>query len=99
MKTRTYLIAGAAALGLLFSPMAASAAHHHHGHGWNNNHMNWHGRHWRHGARVPFGWRHYAWFDWRRHHLHDPGRYHWVFVDDQYLLLDDRGLVIEIGGD
>jgi len=46
---------------------------------------------------VPFGWRHYAWVDWRRYRfLHDPGRYHWVYVDDQYVLVDDRGLIIEV---
>ena len=97
MKSTTYLLAGVAALGLMLSPMAASAAHH--GHGWHHNYRTWHGRHWRHGMIVPFGWRHYAWVDWRWRHLHDPGRYHWVFVDGEYLLIDDRGFVVEIYND
>ncbi len=89
-----YLITGLFAVALLASP-AALAAHHHWKHGWNNQ---WgHNHHWR--AHERFGnWRDFAWFDWRVHHLRDPGHYHWVFYDGQYLLIDDRGFVIEIGG-
>jgi Ni/Co efflux regulator RcnB len=36
--------------------------------------------------------------DWRWHHLHDPGRYHWVWMGDGYALVDDDGIIIEYGG-
>lgn len=94
-----YLVTGVFAVALLASPAALAA--HHWNHGWNNgpHHHGWQNNHrWR--AHQRFGnWRNYSWFDWRMHHLHDPGRYHWVFVDGQYLLLDDRGFIVEIGGE
>jgi Nickel/cobalt transporter regulator len=88
-----YLVAAVFTLGLLVSPPAMAARHHHH-----RSHAYWdHRTHWGHGMRLHRSWRDYSWVDWRRHHFRDPGRYHWIFVDGQFLLVDDRGLVIEIG--
>ena len=85
-----YFVVTAFAFALL-AGTPAMAAHHGH-HGWWDHHD-----HWAHGMRLHRGWRDYSWFDWRARHLHDPGRNHWIFVDGQYLLVDDRGIVIEVG--
>jgi Ni/Co efflux regulator RcnB len=52
---------------------------------------------WRHGDRLPEQYRHYAGIDWRAHHLRRPPHgYHWVRVDDDYVLVAvATGIVLE----
>ena len=101
-----YLVTGVFAVALLASTsaMAAWHNHHHNNWGWNHQHHGWWAdphwahHHWRHGERIFFDWRDAAFVDWRWHHLHDPGRYHWVWMGDGYALVDDDGIIVEYGG-
>lgn len=98
-----YLVAGMFAVALLASPSAMAACYHHCGWGLGHHyHSGWWGdphwahHHWAHGERLFFNWRDAEFVDWRWHHLHDPGRFHWVFAGgDTYLLVDDGGVVME----
>jgi len=87
-----YLFPAVLAAALITSTGAFAYIHHWHGHG----HGPYWGYHWHHG--YHFGhWRDYSWVDWHRYHwLHDPGPgRHWIFVDGQYVLVDDGGVVVD----
>ncbi len=53
---------------------------------------------WSKGQRLPAQYRSYRNVDWRSHHLRQPPRgYHWVQVDDDYVLAAlTTGIILEL---
>ncbi len=54
-------------------------------------------RDWHAGDRLPasYGDQRYVVNDWQVHHLHKPAKgYHWVQVDNQFVLVSRKGGVI-----
>lgn len=62
-----------------------------------NDHAMMSHHNWRNGDRLPEQYRRYASIDWHAHHLRRPPRgYHWVRVDDDYVLVAvATGIVLE----
>jgi Ni/Co efflux regulator RcnB len=75
------LLSAAMALSLLATTSAYAYPDHH-----DDHHGTHHG--WKHGDKLPAQYRHSREVsDWRAHHLRTPPRgYHWVQVDDDYVL-------------
>jgi hypothetical protein len=102
-----YLVTGVFAVALLASTSAMAFIYHPYHHWaehqpWAAHHGWWADPHWAHyhwmrGERIFLDWRDAAFVDWRWHHLHDPGRYHGVWMSDGYALADDDGIIIEYG--
>lgn len=101
------LIIGIFAAALAASPVALADDHHDTDHHDSDHHgtmgggmmgMAMHHHGWRHGDTLPRNYWHAGEVDWHRYHLRRPPHgYHWVRVDDDYVLVAlGTGLILDV---
>jgi Ni/Co efflux regulator RcnB len=102
-----YLVTGVFAVAFLASMSAKACIRHPYDHWaehhlWTAHHGRWADSHWAHhhwmrGERIFFDWRDPAIVDCSWHRLHDPGRYHWVWIREGCALVDGDGIIFDTG--